>query len=259
MLPTLLRPLILIVFTVIFVLLSLFVYSKYAPPIPFSVTSVTTQKTDSFFVSGEGRAKIKPDPATVRVGVQAESRTAEDAQNKMNQSINKVIAAIKALGVEEKNIKTENYNVNPVVEDIGPVQNFAGPSDKLGASSYTANTNISIITSDTELANKIIDTATQNGATQVGGVQFDTKDNTLAENEARSKAIEEAKKKAQIASQAAGFSLGKIINYQESSGGNSPIMYAMDAKSSVREAAPTQVQPGENEVVVNVTLYYEVR
>lgn len=264
MLSTLLRPILLITFSVFFILLSLFLYTKLAGPIPFSVTSVTTQKTDTFSVSGEGRAKITPDSATVSVGVQAEGATAQVAQSQMNENINKVVNAIKALGIPEKDIQTENYNVYEAPEDIRPLSISSDSvttavAPKQAGTRYMANTNISVKVQKIDLANKVLDVATQNGATQVGGVQFDTEDKSSAENEARQKAVEDAKKKAETAAKAAGFQLGKIINYTENAGGGYPVAYDMKMEAAGRTSAPTQVQPGENELVISVTLFYEVR
>ena len=254
-----------IAFTVIFVLISLYIYTKAAGPIPFSVTSVTTQKTDSFSVTGEGKSSIKPDKATVRLGVVADGATADIAKNKMNEVINKVTAEIKALGISEKDIQTENLNVyqnytnRPVMaEKVGTTTSVADPNSQ--ATSYNANTNIVIKVNQIDLANKVIDVGTRNGANQVGGVQFDNADKTTAENEAREKAVADAKSKAQTAAKAAGFSLGKIINYQENSGGGGyPMMYAAKAADSAAPAQRTELNPGENEIIMSVTLSYEVR
>lgn len=268
MFPSLLKPVLLISYTVVAIFIAVFAYTKLAGPIPFSVNSVSTQKTDSFSVTGEGKASIKPDKAVVRLGVTADGSTADEAKNKMNQTNNKVTAAIKALGVAEKDIKTEYLNVNQNF-DVRPMT-LTQPADapvtapiakdpNSRATSYIANINLVITLTDVELANRVIDTATQNGANQIGGIEFNNLDTTEAENEARQKAVADAKKKAEMAAVTAGFTLGKLINYQENGGGsNPPIMYAAKAEDS-RSSEQTQVQSGENEISVTVTLFYEVR
>lgn len=254
-----------IAFTIIFSLVSLFVYTKLAGPIPFSVTSVTTQKTDSFSVTGEGKAAMTPDNATVRLGVTSSGATAEIAKNKMNEVINKVTQEIKALGVEDKDIKTENvsvyedYNSRPLPADKMGATTPAVQDPNARATSYIGNTTLVISTKQVDMANKVIDVGTKNGINQLGGVQFGNEDKTAAENEARQKAVENAKAKAQTAANAAGFKLGKIINYSESTGGGGGVMYAAKAMDSAQAPNPaTQLQPGENELVMMVTLSYEV-
>lgn len=230
----------------------LFTYTKLAGPLPFTVTSTTTQKSDAFNVTGTGKANIKADQATVRLGVIAQSSSAESTREEMTSKINKVTGGIKALGIADADIKTDNFNINPNYDYT--------PDGKQNITGYNGNVNMTIKVKDTNLANKIIDSATANGANNVGGVSFDTVDQTAAEEEARVKAIADAKKKAEKAASAAGFKLGKIINYNEGSGGGPQPMYdmkAMNAAGSV-ERTPTQLEPGQNEVTVTVTLSYEI-
>ncbi len=268
--------------------LTLFVYTKSAGPLPFRVDSVTTQKTDSFFVTGTGKSSIKPDKGIVRVGVTATGKTADEAKSKMNEVVNKVTPALKGLGIAEGDIKTENFSVYPNNNEVRPVDAEIKPSVMEGpattapagpkiampappvatsvpdpngrVTSYTANTTLVITVRRIENANKIIDTSLSLGANEMGGITFDNTDTTAAENDARTKAIAEAKQKALTASQAAGFKLGKLMNYQENSNGVG--MYydkAMPISVSARpESEPTQVQPGENEISMTVTLSYEV-
>lgn len=250
-------------FSIVFTLVGLFVYTKVAGPIPFSITSVTTQQSEAFSVTGEGRSSIKPDKATVRLGVVADGPTADAAKNKMNEVINKVTAEIKALGIQDKDIKTENisvyedYNNRPVMaEKIGATQPVPDPNSK--ATSYRANTTLVINASQIDLANKIIDVGTKNGVNQLGGVQFDNTDKAAAENDARVKAVADAKAKAEIAAKTAGFKLGKIINYSEGNGGGGTLMYAAKAGDNSTSNQKTELQPGENEVTMSVTLSYEV-
>lgn len=252
-------------FTIVFALLALFVYTKLAGPIPFYITSVATQKTDSFSVTGEGKSSITPDKATVTLGVTATDTTADEAKNKMNENINKVTTAIKALGIEDKDIQTQNLNVYPNYETtkvtplVAPNAPTPVKDPNSQATSYTGNTNIVVTVNQIDLANKIVDAGTKNGANQVGGVSFDNQDTTAAENDARQKAIADAKAKAETAAKAAGFTLGKIINYSENPGGRGPIPYALNAADAAGKSAPTELNPGENEITMTVTLSYEVK
>jgi hypothetical protein len=229
---------------------SLFVYTRLFGPIPFSVNSVTTNKNDAFSVTGEGKAVVKPDIALVSVGVEADSNSVKQVQNQINQTINQVTAALKKLGIEEKDIKTTNYNINPNYDWTNGRQRIIG---------YHASTNLSIKVRDIDKTNEVIDTATASGANQVGNITFDVDDKTKAEDEARKEAVEEAKKKATQAAKIAGFKLGKIINYQE--GKNDlpqPITLRETAKVGLGAGEPTEVQPGSSEIRIVVTLSYEI-
>lgn len=237
----------------------MFVYTKLAGPIPFDINSVTTSKSDAFSVTGEGKVDAKPDSATVRLGVVARAATSEQAKTALNTNINKVIDAVKALGVDEKDIKTENFNIYPEYDQVRPLPAEAPVSDQNRISGYTANTNISVAVETADLANKIVDAGVIAGANQVGGVDFQVKDKTEALNKAREMAVADAKKKAEDAARIAGFKLGKIINYSEGGGGGYPIPMYAKAEDSGAGGAPTQIEPGTNEIMVSVTLSYEIR
>ncbi len=233
--------------TTFFILL--FSFTKIFGPIPFSVNSVTTTKSTTFDVTGEGKATAAPDVAMVTVGISAKGATVKDAQNQINSTINKVSTAVKSLGVDAKDIQTTNYNINPSYDYTGG-QRLTG---------YSASTNLSIKVRQIERANSVIDEATANGANQVGGISFDVDDKSKSENEARQKAVADAKKKAEDAAKIAGFKLGRIINYSEDFGGLPrpiPMLSAADIKA---QGAPTQIEPGSSDITVVVTLSYEIQ
>lgn len=227
----------------------LFVYTKLIGPVPFSVSSITTQKSTTFDATGEGTAIARPDIASVSVGIQAQAQTVKNVQDQINSVINKVSEGLKQIGVDSKDIQTRNYSINPSYD-------YSGGSPRI--TGYSANTTLSVKVRDLDNINNVIDTATANGANQVGGVSFDIEDKTKAENEAREKAVEQAKKKAEAAAKIAGFKLGRIMNYAENQpGGGRPIPILMEAAKAV--GAPTQVEPGTSEITITVTLSYEIQ
>lgn len=229
----------------------LFVYTKFLGPISFSINSVSTQKSDSFNVTGEGTAAVSPDVAVISLGIQADGSTVKQAQDQINFVINKVSEAIKKLGIDEKDIKTTNYNINPQYDYKSSTQRISG---------YTASTNLQIKVRNVDKVNSVIDAATANGANQVGGVAFDVDDKSQAEAEARKEAVAEAKEKAEQAAKIAGFSLGRMVNYTENfQGGPVPMPLRMDVSQGAPAEKATQVEPGSTEVKVIVTLSYEIR
>lgn len=232
--------------------LTLFVYTKVVGPIPFSVNQTTTNKTDLFTVTGTGKISTTPDIAKVTIGIQANGTTVKIAQDEMNRTINTVSDAIKKLGIDKKDIKTTNYNINPTYDYSNGKQKITG---------YNANTNLEITIRNLEQANTVIDVSTANGANTVSNVSFDVEDKTKAQNDARKLAIEEAKKKATDASSVAGFRLGNIINYQESfNDGSIPRPYLMAAKGVEEDTnVSTQIETGSQQIQVTVTLSYEIQ
>lgn len=247
------------VIVILFFFAALFAYTRLAGPIPFDVNSVSTSKSDAFSVTGEGKVDAKPDSATVRLGVVARANTEEAAKNQLNTNINNVIEELKALGVPEDKIKTENFNIYPEYDNIRPLPADAPVSDRDRISGYTGNTNLTITVETAELANRVVDAGVAAGANQVGGVDFQVKDKTASLNKARELAVADAKKKAEDAARIAGFKLGKVINYAEGQGGGYPVPMMARAEDAKVSSAPTQIQPGTNEIIVTVTLSYEIR
>lgn len=250
MLPNLFSAFIRSFLTFLLFFVFLYAYSKIGGPIPFTVNSVTTTKSTTFDVTGTGKAAAKVDQAQVMAGVSATGTTVKEVQEKINSTNTKVSSAVKALGIPETDIQTSNYDVTPSYDYTSGSQKITG---------YSANTNLTIKVTDITKLNSVIDAATSNGATNVHQQSLGTQDTTAAENEARQKAVADAKKKAETAAKTAGFQLGKLINYSENNAGvPGPRPFALDAKTSIG-SAPTSIDTGSNEVTVTVTLSYEIR
>lgn len=229
----------------------LFAYTKFIGPIQFGVNSVNSTKTDSFQVQGTGKAAGAPDRAVVTIGVTNDGTSVADAQEKTNQTADKIITALKNLGVAEKDIKTVNYSVTP---------NFDySTSRKTGTYTVAENLEVKV---PIEKTNQAIDLSTASGANVIGNVTFtlsDDKERTV-ENQAREEAVKIAKDKADGLAKASGIKLGKIINVSENLSGGRPMPVMMDAKLSVSNAqpsTPTVVSPGEANVEITVTLTYD--
>lgn len=229
----------------------LFLYTKFLGGIPFSVTSVTTTKADIFTVQGQGKVTSVPNLAQINLGITVTRPTVLSAQDEANRIINKITQDLKNLGIEEKNIRTVNYNVNPEYDYSGPRQRVTG---------YRVTASVEVKTKKLEKINEAVDVAAAAGANLVGGLGFtfdEEKQKELA-SQARKKAVEEAKEKAKDLASAAGIKLGRIVNVQE----QATFPWERPIPLALERAAPpegTQVQPGESEVAVTITLSYEIR
>lgn len=231
---------------VFFVLLALFF--RFAGPLPLSVNSIVTNKNDVFTAAGEGKVPATPDIATLALGIISTSANAKDAQNQANQTINKITDDLKKQGIETKDIKTTGYNLNPTYDFSSGRQKITG---------YQVSINLEVKVRDFEKINSVIDTATADGANLVGGLQFSVNEEKLKElqQEAREQAVKEAKQKAESLAKAAGIRLGRIVNIQENLAEPRPIPLALG--QVVKEETSTKIEPGEQEIKINVVLSYE--
>lgn len=244
-----LQKLLFTLLTIIFFFVSLFVYTKLVGPIPFNIDSVVTTKADTFTVTGEGSSTIEPDSAVVNVGVAVTAETAAAAQTQLNEKINQVIGAIKALGIQEDDIKTQNYNVNPNYDYSSPTQRITN---------YSASTTLTITVKDINKVNSVVDTATESGANQIGGVTFESQNSKKAEEEARKEAVGNAKAQAEQAARIAGFKLGRLINYSEENLGPIRPFDSLKQDTVGIGGGGADIQPGVNEITVIVSLSYEI-
>ncbi len=261
-----------IIFALVFFFITLFIYTKLAGPIPFYINSVTTAKQDFFTAEGTGTATAVPDTGVVNLGITQTSTTVGDAQSKTNTIASKIINDIKKLGVSEKDIKTTNYSVNPNYSTnprpllpnepqtmMYPIVPLSGGSEQqiIG---YTVTQNLEINVKPIDKANKVVDTATADGANLVNQVSFSFSDEMKKqlENKAREDAIKDAKDRAQNLSNLSGIRLGKLVNVVESNQIRPWGMMETSIKSSGQDLQPpTNITPGENTVSITVTLFYE--
>lgn len=238
-------------FTVLFILVGVFLYTKLAGPIPFSVNSIQTNKSNLFSVTGKGEATEVPDTALISLGVAKTAPNVLTAQEQVNTISNKLISDLKSLGIEEKNIKTTNYSVYPNYDYSAGRQNITG---------YTITQNLEVKIKPIDKANKAIDIATSDGANIVGGINFVLNDDAQKrlENKAREEAIKNAKEKAESLSRLSGIRLGRIIDVSENPVFERPIPVSLDLKAPESEIEKsTEITPGESTITTTITLSYE--
>ncbi len=213
--------------------------------------AVTPQNVIS--ISGRGSLFAKPDIGHVSVSIVREKKTVAEAQRDAANAANKVFAFLKSKGVEEKDIKTTNFSIYPkynYTQDRGQVL--------LG---YEVRQTFDVKIRKLEMAGDIIAGASSAGANEVGNLSFTIDDSDALKAEAREKAIKNAKEKAEKLSNDLGVRLGRLVNFSESDGGYQPqVFYKAEAVGIGGGVSPSPALPsGENEIVSNVTLVYEIR
>lgn len=216
-------------------------------------------------VSGTGEVFSVPDTGQFSFSIVEEGKTVKEAQDKASKKVNAVIDAIKALGIEEKDIKTINYNSYPKYEysSLSVCSRDYCPPTKQILTGYEVNQSVSVKIRKTSDAGTILTKVGELNVSNISGLDFVIDDMDKVQNEARDKAIDDAKAKAKVLAKSLGVRLNKIVNYQE--GGNYPIPYyggVMMEKamsSDVASAPVPQLPTGENKVTSTVTITYEVQ
>jgi uncharacterized protein YggE len=205
---------------------------------------------DTIFISAEGKVQALPDIAAISVGVQTERKTVAEAQKENTSRMNAILAKAKELGVAPADLKTTNYSIYPQYDWIDGKQIERG---------YQVVQNAEVKVRDLAKIGDILAAVGELGANQVGGVTFTIDDPEELRQQARLKALEAAKKKAEALAAAAGVKLGKIVSFSESAveGGYPGQFYDRAMGLGGGSVAPS-VEQGSLDVVVNVSVSYEI-
>ncbi len=220
---------------------------------PLSIT--TRSVSGELAVVGEGKIDIVPDLATTDLGITINNaKTVEDTQNQINEVNNKIVEGLTNLGIKKEDIKTSNYSINPNYDfQRNPAGSITG---------YNGNVTISVKVRDTEKLPEVIATATKAGANQIIGTNYSVDKPEKYREEAREKAIQNAKDQAEKIAGNLGIRLGKIVNIVESANTTGPIPYAFKSQElSIGAGGGTtpDLQPGSQTISSTVTLYFEKR
>lgn len=218
--------------------------------------AVELAQKPSLTVSGRGEVYAAPDRATVRLGAHANAPDAAAAQASVNAIMDKALAAIKAVGVAEKALRTVGLNVHPIYGNHQPGRE--GEEPKIVG--YRASNTVQVTLDELTKIGKVIDAAMNAGANQLEGVSFELRNDTEARAQALRLAAAEASAKARTLSEALGAPLGNIAEITEGGVTVEPPRPMFDMAVRFREAsASTQVQAGEVRVEASVTLRYSLR
>jgi len=206
---------------------------------------------------GQGKINYTPDIANINMGVQIDKKEkVEDALKELNQKIADIFKAIQDIGIAKEDIQTQNYSLYPQYDIIDGVSNPSG---------YSANQAVIVKVRDIEknpdLTSKIISAATKAGINQVNGISFEPSNLEVLRQEARIKAIEDARKKAMETANVLGVKLGKLVSWWENYiAPDYQYMYA-DGKGGMGGdggSLPT-VPSGNREIIIEVSVNYLVK
>lgn len=205
-------------------------------------------------ISGQGKVYAKPDVALISLGLKTEGQEIQKITQENTTVMNKIIKEVKDLGVEEKDIQTTLYSITPQynwTERGGSV--FTG---------YAVEQNIQVKIRNFDKIGDILSVGANNKANNVGGLQFSVDNTDAVQAEARQKAIDEAKTKAQTLASQAGLRIAKLLNISEGYVAAPQPLYekAMGgATPSSMDSVRADVQPGQLEFNSTITLTYRLK
>lgn len=213
---------------------------------------------DTIVVSGKGELTVKPDIANISFSVMEENMDVSIATDAVNTKIAKIVAGLKANGVDEKDIKTTGYNIYPRYDYVNSQTYPYGGKQVLAG--YDVTQSIQVKIRDLSKSGKIVTDLGTQGVTDMSGLNFtnDKYDDLL--KEARDQAIVQARTEAKKLAKSLGVRLVKIVGYSEG-GNNYPVYYdrAMMSSAPMAKGAEAVLPTGENKITSNVSITYEIR
>lgn len=206
-------------------------------------------------VTGEGEARVSPDMAVIQIAVLREAETAREAMDANNQAMTAVIEALKEAGIEARDLQTSGLSINP--QYVYPNDNNGEQKPRIVG--YQVTNGLTIRVRDLDKVGEILDRSVSLGVNQGGNITFTNDDPSKALNDARKSAVQDAISKAQTLAEAAGVSLGNVVEISEQMGPPPP--RPLGAKMMRMEAAADSAVPveaGENTYDIRVNVTFEI-
>src|SRR5215469_3784259 len=151
--------------------------------------------------TGTAELKVAPDQASIQLGVERQSATAKYAKAEVASTSRKILAALKELNIEDKDIQTAYLYLEPMVDY----------RKGLRITNFTAEQSLSITVRDLSKLDAVMDAVIAAGANQIGGIQYQSSDLRSYRDQARDAAALVAREKAE----ALGNQIGKTYSIEE--------------------------------------------
>jgi uncharacterized protein YggE len=198
-------------------------------------------------VNGQGKVTYVPDMGYVTVGVSSKGKTAQEAWEKNNEAVKKLFDALKARGIDPKDIQTANVSVNP---------EYIHPKDQEPVLvGYVVSYDLKVTVRKLSDLGPVLDDLVKNGANRNVSISFGCSDIEKLLDEARIKAIADARHKADLYAGAAGTKTGRVLEISEVSVGQ-PRVYQLELRDAKDAMPGLEIAAGQQELSVSVTVVY---
>ncbi len=214
--------------------------------LPETAGGASDDPSKGITVTGVGTVDAVPDEAEFSLGITTKGRTAREALTANSARMQRLIAALKAAGVDERDIRTQDVSVG---------QSYEGGAESTNG--YAATNSVSVRIRQIDRAGTILEAASQAGANQVYGPALTREDRDGFEQKALEQAVVNARKRADTLAKAAGVDLGRVTAIVE--GTERGVIYAngkvaMDSATS----AEVPIEKGTEEITASVTVTFAI-
>ena len=208
--------------------------------------ALAQSETPAISVTGEATISVPPDQAQVAAGVTSDGKTAREASEANNVTMGKVLLALKAAGIDGKDIQTSRLSLQPQSAPNRNTNAIAG---------YRASNQVTVRVRDVTKVAGTIDLLVGAGANDIGGINFMVSQASKLLDDAREQAVADARRKAEIYAKAAGVTLGAPLSIAEE-GAPAPVFRG---KMALAPMAATPVAQGEETLSVTVSVSWAIK
>jgi uncharacterized protein YggE len=206
----------------------------------------------SINVTGNAQVILAPDIAYISIGVHSEAPTASAAVASNNTQSQTVIDAIKAKGVDAKDIQTTNFSVYQ--------QTKTGPNGENQGIFFSVDNTVYVTMRDVTKIGDVLDASIGGGANNIYGITFDVQNKEAALSTGRDQAMADAKSQAEQLAKASGATLGDVQSISYYSNSPSPIYYDNKAAAAgMGGGGSVPVSPGQLTLTVSVAVTYGIK
>ncbi len=201
-------------------------------------------------VSGQGEVMAVPDIATLRLGIAVQAASVAAAQSQATEAMDEVMEALTDNGVAEKDIQTQYFSIRQVTK-------WDKEKEEEIVVGYRVTNKVNAKIREIDKAGTVIDAVAAAGGdlTRIDSIGFSVDDPSAYYEEAREKAMADAKAKAEQLAELADAKLGKATYISESSQTPPPI-YRQDIYEEAVPGVETPISPGEMEISLTVQVAY---
>ena len=208
-------------------------------------------KPSQITVRGTGSISVKPDTLVMTVGASIQDNTVKAAQAQVTTVMDAIVAKLKAAGVAEKDYKTVQYNVEPVMDyGSNPEKGGAGAPKLVG---FRVVNMLEVTLRDTSKAPDLLDELTSAGVNTIYNISYTFADADALSRQAYDQAVRDAGERAARLAGLSNMNLGRIISVTEPSANQPGILYGDMGKG----AAGGGVFPGQQNIQIDVIVSYE--
>jgi uncharacterized protein YggE len=202
-------------------------------------------------VGGSASVSTGPEEAQIRVGVETTDQNATDARAALAQRVERMRSALREIGIEDEQVRTEHYDIN---------QDYRSVREEDRPVMYRAQHTFRITVRDLDRSGTVIDTAVNNGANRINGIEFTISSERRGELRTRAleQAMADARQEAETLASSANMTITGVESIQSSNVHVDGYQRDVALEATATPSADTSIDTGDVAVSAQVQVRYNV-